>query len=121
MPQFTNTLSIELTLSGKGHQIRFPSESTMFVPDSLTNQALALGLSPADGDGDAKVGQGEPDKVNALVEAMLQVMATGDASLMTNDGQPRAAELEKIVGFKPAKAEREAAWDLVSLKDAESE
>jgi hypothetical protein len=121
MPKFTSDLETTVMASGFGYHVPFKPSESKNVPEVLVATCLDLGLSPEDGDGDGKVGKtDDSDHVMQLVDAMFQVMAEGDKSKITSSGEPRHNVLEKLVGFKFTKAEREAAWDICSLKDAES-
>lgn len=121
MKTFISTLDITIYVSAHGHNVRFAPGEKKAIPDSLVDEALTCGLSPEDGDGDGKVGQtDDADRVQKLVDAMWQIMAEGKKAHVTRSGEPRHKVLEDIVGFKFTTAEREAAWDICSLKDAES-
>ena len=121
MKRFTSTLEFPIYVSGHGHHVRFAPDETKNVPEVLIDECLNCGLSPADGDGDGKLGKtDDSERVRLLVDAMWQVMAEGKKEHITRSGEPRHSVLEDIVGFKFTKAEREAAWDMCSLKDAES-
>lgn len=54
-----------------------------------------------------------PQRLVEIAEVMSTIIALDDPRLLTESGMPRAAEIEKLLGSKTTRSEREDAWELI--------
>lgn len=114
--------NIDLRVTESSHTIPFTANVPRDVPGFLADACLRAGAVPSDGDGDGVVGDvATVDRHKTIVDAMYQILAQGDETLLTRDKEPRNDAVQSITGFKFNRAEREAAWDEVCLKNGDSE
>lgn len=119
----------DITLVKGGHLCRMASQTTRTLPDLFEEPARAHGCVVTCLEPDAPVVKQVPEpvatvdpepesdeaqeRIAQIAVAMKDILDSGDRSLLTGDGIPRAAEIETRVGFDTSKEEREAALALI--------
>lgn len=101
--------------------IRFEAGQPQIVPDDFVQACIVAGCTQSNSPPlTDSVAVEKSDRIALLVDAMLDILTTGDAKLLTKDGQtPRHSAVAERVDFEFTADERKAAWDIV--KDGDSE
>lgn len=103
----------------KGHIVVLKQGVAMDVAKDLYDELLSEGFAaPGEVTITSTVAEAEPqsldpDKLNRIKEAMELILEEGEEEKLTSDGEPRANEVNALVGEKTTKEEREAAWDMI--------
>lgn len=107
----------------KGHIINLERDKPVDLGNDIYEELLAEGFGKAGGEvvpsepvevkQEEKSEELDPDKLNRIKEAMELILESGEDEKLTSDGEPRANEVNALVGEKTSKEEREAAWDMI--------
>lgn len=92
--------------------VRLAAKEERALPVIFAEAALAEGCE-VDGEVPDTVKAPATDRLKQIAEAMQTIMDADDKSLLTASGEPRAKEVENLVGFDTDADERDAAWELV--------
>lgn len=100
-----------------GHMINFKKGEPIWVPKPLVNAAVALGAAAVDGTAEVTLAEDvkEPqlagdERQEAFMKAFKVIVARNGREDFTGAGYPHCRALEKILGFEPLAAERNAMW-----------
>jgi hypothetical protein len=104
-------------VSKMGHSVAFRKGEPTFVPPAIVHEALAIGAT-AVGDTPDVLPEDQVDKtpvdpaerVKAIDEAILAIVATNDRMDFTAAGTPTAKAIERITGFDVDRREINAQW-----------
>lgn len=107
----------ERIASLSGHICFVVAGETYEFPDEMQTDAILGGCIPVEDKTPVKEELNAADRDAAVYNAVMEILAKGDARLLSVEGFPKISSVKKMVGFEPTIDEIVAAANQLKTED----
>ncbi|MGH1374445.1 MAG: hypothetical protein ACRBBW_20580 [Cellvibrionaceae bacterium] len=113
--QYISPTDLKVSSEDGIYAVFFTANTPRDIPETLVVAAVTSGARPYVEGTTASEVEAVLDEtaVNAVAEAMREIMGLDDPELLSASQIPRAAEINKRLDFKSTSEQRDAAWAMV--------
>ena len=107
----------ERIASLSGHIFNVVAGETYEFPDEVQTEAILAGCIPVEDKTPVKEELSADDRDAAVYNAVMEILAKGDARLLSVEGFPKISTVKKMIGFEPTIDEIVAATKQLKTED----